>query len=84
MASQKRIDDLEAYCKGWAESCQHAAAHRDWLLDLQAQGVMIADPTSQNLLPELIAEADFRALRNHRIKTYMESLRDRAINGEDV
>lgn len=84
MASQQRIEDLTAYCKGWAESSAHAAAHRDWLLELQAKGVTIADATSANLIPELIAEADFHARRNHRIRTYMESLRDRAINGEDV
>lgn len=84
MADQKRIEALQRFCEQWKKSLDSAAANRDHLLSLQASGVSIFENDGPNLLPTLISEADAAVLQLQRILTNMESLRDRAMHGEDV
>jgi hypothetical protein len=84
MADQKRIEALKTYCEQWKESLNSAAANRDHLLSLQSEGVSIFENGGSNLLPTLISEADAAVLQLQKILIKMESLRDRAVAGEDV
>ncbi|GMR03577.1 MAG: hypothetical protein BMS9Abin22_078 [Gammaproteobacteria bacterium] len=84
MASEQRIEDLKTYCKQWQESIQHMAKRRDQLIAWQKEGTVIIENDNENILPTLITEADDAVKLYQRIHKKMESLRDRAINGEDV
>ena len=84
MADRKRIEALQRFCEEWKISLDSAAANRDHLLSLQASGVSIFENDGPNLLPTLISEADAAVLQLRKILSSMESLRDRAIRGEDV
>lgn len=85
MATQERIEDLKAFCIQWKESSENVTKRRDELLAWQNMGIHIFENHSeQDLLPIMIGEADEAARNLHSILIRMESLRDRAITGEDV
>ena len=84
MATQQRIDDLSRFCEQWKDHLQDAEKRRDELLFWQRNGLSIYENDGENLLPTLIAEADSTALQYKKILIKMESLRDRAIAGDDV
>lgn len=84
MANQKRIEALQRFCEQWKESLNSAAANRDHLLSLQASGFSIFENDGPNLLPTLISEAEAAVLQLQKILIRMESLRDRAMRGEDA
>lgn len=84
MATQQRIANLKKFCDQWKDHLQDAVKRRDELLFWQKDGLLIYENDGENLLPTLIAEADSAALQYQKILVKMESLRDRAIAGEDV
>jgi hypothetical protein len=84
MATQKRIEDLTTYCERWQDCLKSAIDSRSHLLYLQGMGVSTFENDGPDLLPTLITEADAAVLQYQRILIKMESLRDRAIAGEDV
>jgi hypothetical protein len=84
VATQQRIDNLKKFCEQWRAHLQDAVKRRDELLFWQSNGLSIYENDGENLLPTLIAEADNAALQYQKILIKMESLRDRAIAGEDV
>jgi len=84
MATQEQIEVLKQYCQQWQDALQNVTKRRDQLLSWQNEGVFIFENNGENLLPTLIKEADSAVLQLQKILTKMESLRDRAINGEDV
>lgn len=84
MATQQRIDNLKKFCEQWKDHLRDAGKRRDELLFWQNNGLSIYENDGENLLPTLIAEADSAVLQYQKILIKMESLRDRAIAGEDV
>lgn len=84
MATPNRIEALQRFCEQWKESLNALTARRDHLLSLQNTGVYIFENDGPNLLPTLISEADAAVLQVQNILIKMESLRDRALAGEDV
>jgi len=85
MANSQRISDLEEYCKQWKQSLHDAEARRDELLSWKQMGMFVFEnDKGEDQFPSLIEQADDAAKTYHKILIYMESLRDRAKNGEDV
>jgi hypothetical protein len=85
MATPERIENLKAFCAQWKESSENVTMRRDELLAWQNMGIHIFENhNEQDLLPIMINEADEAARNLHSILIRMESLRDRAIAGEDV
>jgi len=84
MATKERIDNLKKFCEQWKEQLQNAEKRRGELLFWQQIGLTVYENDGENLLPTLVAEADSAVLQYQRILIKMESLRDRAIAGEDV
>ena len=84
MPTQQRIENLKAYCQQWQESLENVTKRRDHLCSLQSEGLYIFENDGENLLPVLIKEADQAVLQLQKILIRMQSLRDRAVNGEDV
>ena len=84
MATQQKIDNLKKVCDQWRDYLKNAVKRREELLFWQSQDLYIYENDGENLLPTLIAEADSAALQCQSILIKMESLRDRAIAGEDV
>ena len=84
MATQQRIENLKTFCQQWRDQLQSAEKHRDELLYWQNNGLSIFENDGENLLPTLIKEADSAAQQYKKILIKIESLRDRAIAGEDV
>lgn len=83
MATQKRIETLKQQCQQWLDSLHNMTRHRDQLRACQNE-IFIFENDGINILPTLIKEADDTVLQWQKILTKMESLRDRAILGEDV
>ena len=84
MPTAQRVEDLKRYCADWATWREQAAKRRQHWLDLQGSGVTISDGTALDFLPKLVLDADAEVRQLHAIHIHMCSLRDRAINGEDV
>lgn len=84
MTDPKRIEALRRFCEQWKESLNELTARRDHLLSLQNTGMYIFENDGPDLLPTLISEADAVVLQVQNILIKMESLRGRALAGEDV
>jgi len=85
MASPQRIEDLKIYCKQWKESLDNAIKRRAELFSWKEQGLYIFnDDTNEDKLQDWIDQVDSTVITYQNILIKMESLRDRAINGEDV
>lgn len=84
MATQQRIENLKKFCQQWKEHLESAERRRNELLFWQSNGLYIYENDGENLLPTLIEEADSAVQQYKKILIKMESLRDRAIAGEDV
>jgi hypothetical protein len=76
---------LETFCQQWKECLVNAEARRDELISWKQQGMFVFENDSkEDQFPSLIEEADNAAKIYKKILTRIESLRDRALNGEDV
>ena len=84
MATQQRIDSLRKFCEQWEDHLNNAEKRRTELLFWQKNGLSIFENDGENLLPTLIMEADSDVQQYKKILIKMQSLRDRAIAGEDV
>ena len=85
MATPERIERLKTYCAQWKESLENVTKRLDELLSWQSAGVHIFESDrDEDILPTMIGEADAAARNLNAILIRMESLRDRAIAGEDV
>jgi len=85
MASPQRIEDLKTYCKEWQNTLEEAEARRDELILWKQQGTYVfTSDSDEDLFPTLIEEADNAVKMYKKILIRMESLRDRAMSGEDV
>ena len=84
MATQERIDALKGFCQQWLEQLENAEKRRTQLLFWQSQGLYIYESGNENMLPSLIAEADRAVQQYKKILIRMESIRDRAVAGEEV
>lgn len=85
MATTQRIENLKTYCEEWKESVIEAEAKRDDLVKWKNDGMSVTTSDSEkDLFPVLIKEAEKAVEIYKGILVKMETLRDRAISGEDV
>lgn len=85
MASKERVSQLQQFCDQWRQSLKEAEERRDDLIKQQNSGVTIFTSDAEgDLLPTLILEADEAAKIYKKCLIKLESVRDRAIAGEDV
>ena len=83
MATQKRIEALKQHWQQLQDTLQSMTQDRDQLRACQNNTFMYENG-GENLLPTLIKEAGDAILQWQKLLTIVESLRDRAILGEDV
>lgn len=85
MASEQRIKDLQLYCKQSKENLEASEAHRDELISWQKKGMFVFEnDNNEDQFPSLIEAADNAVKMYKKVLIFIESIRDRAINGEDV
>lgn len=85
MADEERIKQLNTYCNEWQECLDNAEARRDQLIGWQQSGMSITTSDSEgDIFPTLIQEADNAVRTYQKILIRMQSIRDRAVNGENV
>ena len=84
MANADRIKDLQQFVDDWAAARDRASDRRQQLLNLQAAGVTIVKPSTGDILPTMIEEADLEVRKLHEVYISMNALLDRAKGGEDV
>jgi len=84
MASRKRIEDLNAYVRDWEVALATISKIRDRLLQDKARGLTLVDENGIDVLQDRINETDAAVREHQKILIRMTSLRDRAVNGENV
>jgi hypothetical protein len=85
VATRQRIENLKSYCEEWKGSVIEAEARKDELIKWNNDGMSVTSSDSEkDLFPILIEEAEKAVEIYKGILVKMETLRDRAINGEDV
>jgi hypothetical protein len=84
MASKERIEELNAYVRDWEIALNTISGIRDRLLRDKARGLTLVDASGFDMLQDRINEADAAVKEHQKILIRMTSLRDRAVNGENV
>lgn len=85
MATTQRIENLKSYCEKSKESVIEAEKRKDELITWKNDGMSVTTSDSEkDLFPVLIDEAEKAVEIYKGILEKMETLRNRAINGEDV
>lgn len=84
MASEERIKELDAYVREWKAALETVTRIRDRLLRDKKLGLTLLDENGNDVLPDRINEVDAAVRQHQEIVIRMNSLRDRAVFGEDV
>ncbi len=84
MPTQDRIEDLKNICQQRKEQLQYIEKRRDQLTRWQSGGLSLGEDEGEDLFLTLINDTDSTIQRYKKVLITMESLRNRAIAGEDV
>jgi len=82
--TQDRIEDLKNICQQRKEQLQYIEKRRDQLTRWQSGGLSLGEDEGEDLFLTLINDTDSTIQRYKKVLITMESLRNRAIAGEDV
>jgi hypothetical protein len=79
MQTGNQVEVLTRFCEQWKGNVASAETALRRLLDLQKQGIEIADSTGNDILQTLVQDAFQAAQAYRRTLKFVESARDRAI-----
>jgi hypothetical protein len=83
MQAGNQVEALTRFCEQWKGNVASSETALRRLLDLQKQGIEIADTAGNDMLQTLVQDAFQAAQTYRRTLKFVESARDRAIGRHD-